>query len=207
VALARALAPEPRLLMLDEPLGSLDRALRERLVDELRAVLGAARLPAIYVTHDHEEAFALAARVLVMRAGRIVQAGTADELWRRPADAWVAAFLGFGEAARGVVDGSRVVTPWGTLPVAEGTRPGPCDVVIRPGARRLSLDGPIHGVVAARRFAGEHVVLEVAVASAPRLEVRVEPAAAPPLGARAALSVDPAGVLVYPPTRAAGIGS
>ncbi len=94
VALARALAPGPRLLMLDEPLGALDRALRERLLDDLRAILRSLNQTALYVTHDQEEAFALADRIVVMRAGRIVQIGTPETLYAHPASPFVARFLG-----------------------------------------------------------------------------------------------------------------
>ena len=94
VALARSLAPRPRLLMLDEPVGALDRALREDLLAELGAILRSQRLTAIYVTHDQEEAFALADRVLVMQAGEVRQVGPPQEIYRAPADAWVARFLG-----------------------------------------------------------------------------------------------------------------
>lgn len=94
VALARSLAPRPRLLMLDEPLGALDRTLRERLLVELGSILRQVGQTAIYVTHDQEEAFALADRVLIMCAGRIVQAGTPEEVYRRPVDEFVARFLG-----------------------------------------------------------------------------------------------------------------
>ena len=94
VALARALAPEPRVLLLDEPLGSLDRPLRERLLGDLEKLFAELDVTALYVTHDQAEAFALGDRVAVMRAGRIAQVGTPDEVWARPADADVARFLG-----------------------------------------------------------------------------------------------------------------
>jgi len=94
VALARALAPEPRALLLDEPLGSLDRPLRERLLADLDRLFSEIRLTALYVTHDQAEAFALGDRIAVMRDGRIAQAGTPDELWAHPADEDVARFLG-----------------------------------------------------------------------------------------------------------------
>ena len=106
VALARALAPEPRVLMLDEPLGSLDRRLRDRLLDELGRLFDALGVTALYVTHDQTEAFALGDRVAVMRGGRVVQVGTPDELWAHPADAVVARFLGLAN-----VDGDEVVRP------------------------------------------------------------------------------------------------
>ena len=94
VALARALAPRPRLLMLDEPVGALDRALREELLAELRAILRSQGLTALYVTHDQQEAFALAGRIVVMNDGRVRQAGPPEQIYRAPADVWVARFLG-----------------------------------------------------------------------------------------------------------------
>jgi thiamine transport system ATP-binding protein len=94
VALARALAPEPRVLLLDEPLGSLDRRLRDRLLVDLEQMFDALGVTALYVTHEQAEAFALGDRVAIMRAGRVVQEGTPDELWERPVDEDVARFLG-----------------------------------------------------------------------------------------------------------------
>jgi thiamine transport system ATP-binding protein len=96
VALARSLAPRPRLLLLDEPLSALDRGLREHLAEVLHRTLRAAGLPALYVTHDQDEAFALADRIGVMTAGRLLQTAPPAELWRHPADQTVAAFLGYG---------------------------------------------------------------------------------------------------------------
>ena len=94
VALARALAPRPRLLMFDEPLGALDRRLREYLIVEIREILRASGVPAIYVTHDQAEAFALAQRVILLNDGEIVQSGSPEEIYEHPASAWVAEFLG-----------------------------------------------------------------------------------------------------------------
>lgn len=94
VALARTLAPEPRLVMLDEPLGALDRNLRERLVVDTRRLLRERGATALYVTHDHGEAEAVADRVAIMHAGRIVQTGTLAEIRTAPADDWVADFVG-----------------------------------------------------------------------------------------------------------------
>lgn len=96
VALARALAPDPRLLMLDEPLGALDRGLREELTKELRQTLRDSQKPVIYVTHDRQEAFGLADRLLILHDGVIVQDGSPQELFERPANAWVVEFLGLG---------------------------------------------------------------------------------------------------------------
>ena len=103
VALARALAPNPRLLMFDEPLGALDRALKEELLHELRAILHRTQIPAIYVTHDQEEAFAIADRILLLHAGVIVRAGTPSEVWNDPQSAWAARFLDAGNVVEGKV--------------------------------------------------------------------------------------------------------
>ncbi len=110
VALARALAPGPSVLLLDEPLGSLDRRLRDRLLDELEEIFEELSVTAVYVTHDQSEAFALGDRVAVMRDGRIVQAGTADELWARPVDEDVARFLGLANVGDGEVVRPEAVT-------------------------------------------------------------------------------------------------
>jgi ABC-type Fe3+/spermidine/putrescine transport system ATPase subunit len=112
VALARALAPRPRLLMFDEPLGALDRTLKDAVLEQLRLILHATRVPGIYVTHDQEEAFALADRILLLHEGRIVQSGTPAGIWRSPASAWVARFLGMGKVVEGTVlnrDGKAIL--------------------------------------------------------------------------------------------------
>ena len=103
VALARSLAPQPKLLMLDEPLGALDRQLREELMIEVRRILKSAHLTAIYVTHDQAEAFAVADRVVIMNAGRIEQMGTPIEVYARPASEFVARFLGLPNLIQGTV--------------------------------------------------------------------------------------------------------
>ena len=118
VALARSLAPGPRLLMLDEPLGALDRALRERLMLELRAILKRVGVTAVYVTHDQTEAFAIADRVVVMNQGRIEQVDKPQTIYARPATPFVARFLGFQNIINGEVVGEdRVSTPIGQLQV------------------------------------------------------------------------------------------
>lgn len=94
VALARTLAPRPRLVMLDEPLGALDRNLRERLVSETRALLKRREATALVVTHDREEADAICDRLALMRDGAVIQTGTLEQLLKSPADPWVTEFLG-----------------------------------------------------------------------------------------------------------------
>ena len=103
VALARALAPRPRLLMFDEPLGALDRSLKEELLHELRSILHRTNIPAIYVTHDQEEAYAIADRILLLHDGVILRAGTPAEVWKDPQSAWAARFLNVGNVVEGKV--------------------------------------------------------------------------------------------------------
>lgn len=103
VALARALAIRPRLLMFDEPLGALDRSLREDLLNELRTILHRTQIPVIYVTHDQEEAFTIADRVLILHDGSIIREGTPAEVWANPQSAFVAEFLGLGKVFEGDV--------------------------------------------------------------------------------------------------------
>jgi spermidine/putrescine transport system ATP-binding protein len=118
VALARALATRPRLLMFDEPLGALDRTLREDLLNELRTILHQTNIPAIYVTHDQEEAFTIADRVLILHDGEIIRAGTPAEVWTNPESAFVAGFLGLGNVIEGTYIGdSRVETNLGILTI------------------------------------------------------------------------------------------
>ncbi|MEW6084406.1 MAG: ABC transporter ATP-binding protein [Chloroflexota bacterium] len=113
VALARALAIRPRLLMFDEPLGALDRTLREGLLDELRSILRKTQVPAIYVTHDQEEAFAIADRVLILHEGKIIREGTPAGVWANPQAVYVAEFLGLGNVLEGKVRGKKKDGKWG----------------------------------------------------------------------------------------------
>ena len=118
VALARALAPEPRLLMLDEPLGALDRTLREQLSRELRRILRETKVPAIYVTHDQEEAYAIADRLLLLHNGIILQSGKPHEFYHHPRNVWVAKFFGLGNLVEGKVVSTsplKVDTPAGII--------------------------------------------------------------------------------------------
>jgi thiamine transport system ATP-binding protein len=147
VALARALAVRPRLLLLDEPLSALDRDLRERLAVELHDILRVEGTTAMLVTHDHDEAFAVADRMAVMRAGRLVQSGTLEEVWRHPADAETAQFLGYAA----VVDGPSAEP---LLDVAGRRAPA---VALRRSALQVSPDGPLRAVVrSARLSSGEN---------------------------------------------------
>lgn len=197
VALARALAPRPRLLMLDEPLGQLDRSLRERLVVELRQLFGELGTTVLAVTHDQGEAFALADRVVVMRDGRIAQSGTPLEVWRRPADEFVARFLGFDNVVEATVTGQAADTVWGKVPVPEGAPQGACALLVRPAGVRLvdPADG-LRCTVAARTFRGTHVALHLQPEGAPRLEAACALRDAPEPGDEVGVSFDGAEIVV-----------
>ncbi|CAL9437997.1 ABC transporter ATP-binding protein [Streptomyces sp. enrichment culture] len=197
VALARALAPRPRLLMLDEPLGQLDRSLRERLVVELRELFGRLGTTVLAVTHDQGEAFALADRVVVMRDGRIAQSGTPVEVWQRPADAFVARFLGFENVVTATVAGTAADSPWGKLPVPDGSAQGGRTVLVRPaGVRLVPADQGLSCTVTARTFKGSHVAVHLQPADGPRLEAACALRDAPEPGASVGVEFDAAEIAV-----------
>ncbi len=154
VALARALAVEPRLILLDEPLSALDATLRERLAGDLRTILRAAGTTALLVTHDHEEAFALADRLAVMQSGRVVQSGAIDEVWREPVDEETALFLGYARVLR---DDAAV-----RVLAAAGLRSAYA-VALRRSALVLDAGGPLSARVEQARVTPEQVRLVVDV--------------------------------------------
>lgn len=215
VALARSLAPRPRLLMLDEPLGALDRALREQLMNELRAILKRVGVTALYVTHDQEEAFAIADRVLIMRArpeagvgGWIEQDGPPAEVYRHPATVYVAQFLGFKNLLAGIVrdfSPALVETPLGPLTVADATGDfaagQPVTVLIRPEAadvRPAGTAGPniVPGRLLEASFRGSYHLIRTAHASDVILtcEASATVADLPAVGEPLALWLDPAAI-------------
>ncbi|MGW7070661.1 ABC transporter ATP-binding protein [Streptomyces sp. NPDC054855] len=200
VALARALAPRPRLLMLDEPLGQLDRSLRERLVVELRELFDELGTTVLAVTHDQGEAFALGDRVVVMRDGRIAQSGTPLDVWRRPADEFVARFLGFDNVVDATVAGEVADTAWGKVPVpenSEGAQDGRCRLLVRPaGVRLVPVDEGLPCTVTARTFRGTHVAVHLEPRTGPRLEAACALRDAPGVGETVGVAFDVGDVVV-----------
>jgi len=195
VALARALAPRPSVLLLDEPLGALDRTLRDRLVVDLRRLLTRLGITALAVTHDQQEAFTLADRIAVMDAGAILQVGTPKELWEKPRSGRAASLLGFANVVDVDVVGGVAQTPWGAAAV--DAPDGPATIHIRPGAVHLDADAAaVDGTVVVARFAGDHTTVQVAVTGAPLLDASVATSGAPRPGDAVGVSVDPRGVVV-----------
>lgn len=177
VALARALAPAPRILLLDEPLGALDRPLRERLAVELRGVFRSLGLTVLAVTHDQPEAFALASRLVLLDAGRVLQSGAPAAVWGRPRTVRAAHLLGFPNI--------------GALPGAPDNAP----VLVRPEGVHLVVDGPLRGVVRSATFAGARTRVVVALDDGVALEADVPSADAPVVGAIVAIRIDPEAVM------------
>ncbi len=188
VALARALAPRPRLLLLDEPLSALDRGLRERLAVDVRTVLHETGTTAVFVTHDHDEAFTVADRVAVMSAGRLRQVAPPEELWRTPASRQVAQFLGY-QAFVPDEDAFLAVGPAGLRVVAE-----PDGADRRHGAR-------FHGVVVGAVFRRGRTEVTVDVdlgAGEQRLVAIADGSDVPAEGDKAVLELDPRGCARVP---------
>jgi iron(III) transport system ATP-binding protein len=122
VALARALAPEPEVILLDEPFSNLDAALRTRVRSEVADILRRAGTTAVFVTHDQEEALSMSDFVAVMHEGRVVQAARPSDLYSTPLDAWVGSFLGEADFMPGVAREGEVETPWAASPPSSRDR-------------------------------------------------------------------------------------
>ncbi|MDW8807092.1 ABC transporter ATP-binding protein [Streptomyces scabiei] len=186
VSLARALAPRPQLVLLDEPFNALDSALRAGVRADVRAALRATGATAVLVTHDQQEALSTADLVAVVHAGRVVQCDTPQDLYRRPANPWVAAFVGEAVLLPGATSGDGAAdTALGRVPLTgppTGTREG--TVLLRPEQLRLTVpdaDGAVPGRVTDIRYYGHDAMVTVTVPhhSSP-IDIRVP--GQPPVG-------------------------
>lgn len=166
VALARSLAPGPRLLMLDEPLGALDRTLRDQLLGDLREILLRSRQTALYVTHDQVEAFTVADRIVLMRDGQAEQIGTPRDIYLHPDSLFTARFLGLVNILPGEITLSRgkaqVSTELGTWTLHDH-QPGHVSVLLRPDRVRLDSEGPglVQGKLEKCSFQGNMVQIHI----------------------------------------------
>ncbi len=196
VALARSLAPEPLLIMLDEPVGALDRALRARLVPELAGLIRRLGVTAVYVTHDQDEAFAIADRIAIIHRGRIRQVGSPTALWKAPSTEFVARFLGFENFADAkVADGGVATTPWGTL--ATRLVPGHHRVTLRLDGIRLDPEGTVRGRVTSAGWSPAGSVIRLACGEG----ILAVPAGwhPPSVGDEITLTIDPGAVIPLTP--------
>jgi iron(III) transport system ATP-binding protein len=197
VALARALAPKPAIVLLDEPWSNIDPLLRSSMRDELAAIVRAARVTVLLVTHDREEAFSVADRVAVMRHGRIVQAAAAEELYLSPADRWTAEFVGAGNFIPGRVDAGVVETRLGRFPASGANGSPDVEALIRPEQLTLRLDPEGDAMVVSREFRGHDVFYRVRLGDGTMLVSQRPSTEHVPLGASVSLVAEPAQVPVF----------
>jgi spermidine/putrescine transport system ATP-binding protein len=204
IALARALVARPRLLMLDEPLGALDRALREQLSADLWQVLERMDIPVIYVTHDQQEAFAFADRLLILHDGRIIQSGTPQEVYNRPQSPWLAEFMGHrnhlaGKVAR--VQPLKVQTAFGLFKCGQGfgkLRDGQAVTLVLPAnAAQIAQSGGnlLRAQVRHAQFQGSGFMIDFQLADGSDLAFFFNQAL--PVGAQTGLYIQPKSILCY----------
>ena len=185
VALARSLAPDPAVVLLDEPFSNLDRTLRESLRVETKAVLRRAGATAVLVTHDHSEALGFGDRIAVMRSGHVLQVGPPEELFDFPEDEFVATFLGsadFLPARR--ADGGEIASEVGTFGPLEIPAEGDLAVMVRPHEVTFDADAAGPATIAGREYQGSTVLYELTLDSGSRLSCRRAPSPRFEVGAR-----------------------
>ncbi len=197
VALARALAPEPEILLLDEPFASLDAELRIRVRAEVAALLRSVDITAVFVTHDQEEAFVVGDQVAVMRHGRILQVGTPAGLYDRPGSPWIATFVGDANLIDGLATGPTAETSVGHIPLADELH-GPVRLVVRP--EHIEVGSGDDGTVLAIEFYGHDTAYELTVDGS---ELTARGIAAPRFAVGDHVSVSYAGprVVAFPSVR------
>jgi len=198
VALARAIAPRPAVLLMDEPFSGLDQRLRDNVRDETLAILKETRASSLLVTHDPQEAMRMADRIVLMRAGSVVQIGTAKDIYYRPVDADAARFLSDFNEYQGVVRGKQVRTPIGPV-VVEGIPDGAeVEILIRPVGVRIGARGGHEARVISSRFLGDHSILALTIAGDDRvLYCQLSDTEPPARGDLVSVAAEPAHVFVF----------
>lgn len=172
VALARALAPKPAVILLDEPFSNLDASLRDRVRRELRAILTEARITAVFVTHDQDEALATSDIVAVMKEGRVLQADTPARLYSNPSGPWIADFLGDANMLPAMAHGGYAETVLGRF---KTDLKGPVTAIVRPENVQISLDETPNAVVAGSEFFGHDQLITLALPDGSRIRSRIGP--------------------------------
>jgi iron(III) transport system ATP-binding protein len=197
VALARALAPEPELVLLDEPWSNVDPSLRASLRDEIVALLRTLDVTIVLVTHDREEAFSIADRIALMREGTVVQEGSPEALYLSPASRWAAEFVGAGNFVPGLVRDGRVETPLGVFPVNGAAVARTVEVLVRPELVELLPDPAGSAEVVGREFRGHDVFYRVRLDGLELLSHRPSTEAVP-LGSRVRVKLHDRYAAVFP---------
>jgi ABC-type Fe3+/spermidine/putrescine transport system ATPase subunit len=218
VALARALVVRPKVLLLDEPFSALDRNLRGAMQVELREIQRKLGVTTIFVTHDQSEALSLSDRIAVMAEGCIRQLGTPDDIYRRPADRFVASFVGDVNVLRARLeqrDGATAIVALGAVrltvprgPLSDVASGAAVDLFVRPEDLRVVAEGGaalLHGAIAARVYQGGHVDVHVDTVDTPagRVLLRIHGQAAMarwPLGTRVGITLATEEAVAFPAT-------
>ncbi|MBI5119694.1 MAG: ABC transporter ATP-binding protein [Rhodospirillales bacterium] len=202
VALARALAPNPSLMLLDEPFSGLDKRLRDLVRDETLHVLKSSRVSTLMVTHDPEEAMFMADRIAVMKEGRIVQCDTPVNLYSRPADPFVASFFGEVNSVEAKVRAGRIETCLGSFDARNFIDGAKVELLIRPEAVNVLPDPDGKAVVLASRLLGRtsliHLKVENPGGTPVHLHARLASRLLPPENSRASLELDSSQIFLFP---------
>jgi len=201
VALARALVPRPGILLMDEPFSGLDKRLRDTVRDETLAVIRETRATCIIVTHDPEEAMRMGDRIALMRRGRLVQQGTAADLYKAPVDLFAARFFSELNQLEGRVTAAGIETPVGVLQATDLSEGETVDVCVRPQGVVLNAAGlcGVPGRIRSKRFVGEVDLLSIVVEGLNHpLQARVRAGSPWEQGMDVAVTTDPKDVLVFP---------
>ncbi|MEE8194182.1 MAG: ABC transporter ATP-binding protein, partial [Dehalococcoidales bacterium] len=198
VALARALAPEPDVLLLDEPFSNLDADLRARIRAEVKGILACAGATVIFVTHDQEEALFMGDQVGVMNTGQLEQIDTPEAIFHRPATSFVAQFVGTVDFLTGEVQDKAIVTEVGHLPLREELPYGKkVKVMVRPDFIDIRPAANGVGVIVDRVFQGIHYLYRVKLPSGATIRSLQHHNRSYPLGTRVAIKINPGHSLVY----------
>lgn len=201
VALARALAPQPSLILLDEPLSNLDLQVRQRLRHEVRQILKGTGISAIFVTHDQEEALAISDRIGVMRQGKLEQLGTPEEVYTSPNSRFVAEFVtqaNFLPAQRQGNTWQTEIGAWEILPSRAPQLSEKGELMLRQEDIALQPDGTAPVVIRERQFLGREYRYCLETASGKRLHARTTASTQLPIGTHVRLSVTPQAAQIFP---------
>ena len=202
VALARALAPRPRILLMDEPFSSLDARLRDRVREQTIDLLRRTGTTTILVTHDPGEAMRVADRIGVLAQGRLVQLGTAADIYQRPCSPQMACVFGHVNTVEGAVEGGALVTPLGAFPAPASVPSGPAIVCVRPQHIRLETAGSgVRAIVTGVTCVGDVTEVQLRV-NGVQLVASVQDRSAFEIGDDPRVCVDPSQLFVFPQQRA-----
>jgi len=196
VGLARALAIEPRILLLDEPMTGLDAQLKTHLQQEMVGLLEDLDVTVLYVTHDQTEAMVMCDRIAVMNDGVVEQVGTPDAVYERPANDFVADFVGTSNRLAATASDGRLDFGHATTPAPNGDE-GEVTVVVRPEAFEVGA-GPFSATVSERFYLGEHVQTIAELPDGESVTLRIDPTEAPSPGEQVSLALDTDRVHVLP---------